>query len=66
MIDPRLQISAEDRERIEFLERLDAAPLAVSEWEDGIIKSFLTNARPMTPGQRAAVDVMREQYEHCL
>lgn len=56
-------LSPEDRERVEFLRRLDGAPFEVSDWEANFIESFLRSVRPMTGAQRAAVDAMRDQYE---
>jgi hypothetical protein len=54
---------AEDALRQKFLERLDAAPFEVGNWEAQFIESFLEAPRPFSPGQRQAVDQMRESYE---
>lgn len=57
-------LSAEDRERIEFLHKLDAAArINVTDWEANFIEDFLQRPRSMTTAQRAAVDAMRSQYE---
>jgi len=56
-------LSPEDQERLAFLRRLDAAPFEVTDWEAQFIGNFLESPRPLTSGQRTAVDGMRESYE---
>jgi len=56
-------LTAEDAERLAFLRRLDDATFEVTDWEAQFIGNFLESPRPLTPGQRLAVDGMREHYE---
>lgn len=57
---------AEDTERGQFLNALDAAPVEVTDWEANFIESFLTREDTRrgwwTPARRAAADKMRKQY----
>lgn len=63
----RAQMELADRERLEFLRRLDAAEdVNVNEWEADFIGNFIKSPRGMTPKQRECVDEMRKRYEHQL
>jgi hypothetical protein len=78
-INVRLDADAREAERLEdlarcrFLQRLDAAPFEVTEWEAQFIEDVLARALPpkgagfhtlvFTPRQREKVDEMRKEYE---
>ena len=64
----RVQTATEilDTERRRFLERLDAAPFDVTDWEASFIEDFLTRPRPFTPSQRRSIDDMHTRYEGSL
>ena len=62
----RTVLSAEDRQAIEFLEALDAAPFEVTEWEAQFLASLIRAPRPLSPAQRTKIDQMRQAYEHRL
>lgn len=60
--DARAQAELEDRERFEFLQKLDAAPFEVTDWEAQFLESFLKSPRTPTPRQREVIDELRKQY----
>lgn len=65
----------EDAARLEFLQRLDGAPFAVTDWEAKFMASILKRQgnerqgnKPMTfsERQREKIDQMRREYAHRL
>lgn len=53
-----------DAARLAFLRDLDASlHLDVTDWEAGFIANLITNPRPLTEQQRAAIDQLRTTYE---
>jgi hypothetical protein len=57
------QIEFEDRERVQFLRKLDdSTTIEVTDWEAQFISDFLERPRPFTAAQRTAVDVMIGKY----
>lgn len=65
--EARQQTEFEDRERLEFLKRLDdAEDVNVTDWEAQFIEGFLTAPRGLSHRQRECVDEMRKKYEHRL
>jgi len=64
------QLELTDRERVDFLLRLDEAEFEVTEWEAAFLESFMARPDTLTARfsnlQRQAVDNMRKSYEHRL
>ena len=56
-------ITIEERRCYEFLNRLDAAlHIDVTDWEAQFIENLITNQRPLTPGQRRAIQELQTKY----
>ena len=65
------QFEMADEERSDFLRRLDASDVTVTEWEAEFLASFLAYVNPVNfwlgfERRREACDKMRKRYEHQL
>lgn len=56
-----MQAEFADRDYLEYLRALDAAPFEVTDWESRFIESILTRGLH-TEKQRRMIDALREKY----
>jgi hypothetical protein len=59
------QIELTDNARLDFLRKLIASDLMLTEWEDSFVASFESSSRPslwFTPGRRISTDKMWMKY----
>lgn len=55
----------DDDARADFLRKLDASDVSVSDWEADFIESNL-QSRMFSPKQRALIEILRDKYEDRL